>query len=145
MTTIAYDHKAGNIAVDSRTTADGIICTDEAIKYREHNNEIWFFCGSTSDVDSLLGMQHDHKPEVKPCCAALRVANGDCYLVTFNGDHCAHTKLTYDYAMGSGGDFALAAMDHGKSAKQAVEYAKTRDNATGGQVKSYSIKQAKFT
>jgi len=38
------------------------------------------------------------------------------------------------YAMGSGGDWARAALDHGKTAEEAIEYAATRDSFTKGPV-----------
>jgi ATP-dependent protease HslVU (ClpYQ) peptidase subunit len=38
--------------------------------------------------------------------------------------------LSPNYAIGSGSQWATAAMDHGKSAKEAIEYAATRDPHT---------------
>ncbi|WP_210772140.1 hypothetical protein [Rhodanobacter lindaniclasticus] len=46
-------------------------------------------------------------------------------------------------AIGSGWQFAIAAMDFGKTAKQAIEYAMTRDNGTGGGVDFVRIRTAK--
>lgn len=46
-------------------------------------------------------------------------------------------------AIGSGWQFALAAMDFGKTAKQAIEYAATRDNGTGGGVDYVRIRKTK--
>lgn len=46
-------------------------------------------------------------------------------------------------AIGSGWQFAAAAMDFGKTAKQAIEYAATRDNGTGGGVDYVRIRKTK--
>jgi hypothetical protein len=43
-------------------------------------------------------------------------------------------------SLGSGRHFAKAAMDFGCSAKEAVNYAKTRDACTGGRVRVYKLK-----
>lgn len=42
--------------------------------------------------------------------------------------------------MGSGYQFAIAALDLGKTAKEAVNYAKTRDIYTGGRVRVFDVK-----
>jgi len=54
-------------------------------------------------------------------------------------DRCCYTELTYNYTLGSGERFATGAMDHGKSASQAVKYAMTRDSNTGGKVLVYNL------
>ena len=45
----------------------------------------------------------------------------------------------FNFALGTGQHLALAAMDLGKSAQAAVQYAATRDVYTGGQVKLFII------
>jgi hypothetical protein len=49
-------------------------------------------------------------------------------------------ECKFSRADGSGYKFALGAMDHGKSAKDAVKYAMTRDIYTGGKVKVIKVK-----
>lgn len=49
-----------------------------------------------------------------------------------------------DFAMGSGRDFALAAMDHGKTPAESIEYAKTRDVYTGGEVHTHDIEKGEW-
>jgi hypothetical protein len=46
--------------------------------------------------------------------------------------------ITVPWAFGSGTDWAIAAMDHGKTAVQAVKYAATRDLFTNNRVQSYT-------
>ncbi len=144
MTTIVYDHKNKQIAVDSRLTADNLIVTDESIKFKENDKGLWFFTGSRADEEDLAALNHNDKPDVKPDCSAFLVTNKECKLVTFNGDYVAVSTNEYSHAIGSGGDFALAALDFGKSAKDAVKYAKTRDSGTGGKVHVYDIEKGEF-
>ncbi len=64
--------------------------------------------------------------------------------VLFYGDSSpVEMNPTQPLAIGSGWQFAIAAMDFGKSAKQAIEYAMTRDNGTGGGVDCVRIRTAK--
>ncbi len=144
MTTIVYDHKNKQVAVDSRSTANNLIVSDKTIKFKENEKGLWFFTGSRADEDDLAGLEHNDKPEVKPDCSAFIVSNGVCKLVTFNGDYVSVSNNEYNHAIGSGSDFALAALDFGKSAKEAIEYAKTRDSATGGKVHVYDIQTGEF-
>ena len=49
------------------------------------------------------------------------------------------TRITYNDANGSGHKFALAALDHGKTAEEAVGYAATRCVYTGGAVQVINV------
>jgi ATP-dependent protease HslVU (ClpYQ) peptidase subunit len=53
-------------------------------------------------------------------------------------------NLYCNQGVGSGFKFAISAMDHGKSAKDAVKYAATRDIYTGGKIHVYDIASARF-
>lgn len=48
------------------------------------------------------------------------------------------------YTLGSGGDHALTAMDLGKTPKQAVQHAMTRDLFSGGKIVQYDLIKGKF-
>ena len=53
----------------------------------------------------------------------------------------AHSfKIDSKWSFGSGGDLALAAMDLGKTASQAVKFAAKRDLHTNTKVQSYKLK-----
>ena len=52
--------------------------------------------------------------------------------------------IEYNDSAGSGGEFAIAALDMGKTAKEAVEYAMTRDFYSGGKVHVYDIETGDF-
>lgn len=141
MTTIAYNYEDSQIAVDGRITIENMIVSDNAIKFKRDGRSIWFFCGSVSDNDTLMGMKHDYAPKVIPDCSALLFDNGKVFLVSFNKGHCSHTLINYNMAIGSGESFAISAMDFGKSAKESVHYASKRDCKTGGKIRVFNLKK----
>jgi len=143
MTTIVYDHKAQQIAVDSRATSGSMINSECFIKWIQDGDDFWFICGAVCDSERLI--QHikavdPDKPKWDIECTAFLVSAGAVYqcFVTSDGDPCK-SRLTYSEAIGSGAAFALAALDHGKSALDAVAYAATRDTGTGGEIQVFDI------
>lgn len=48
------------------------------------------------------------------------------------------------FAIGSGEDHALTAMDMGATAKEAVEFAAKRDSKTGGLIRAFDPKKNKY-
>ena len=50
-------------------------------------------------------------------------------------------ELKFNDYVGSGGYDALRALDFGKSAKEAIEYAATKDCNTGGKVRVFNLDQ----
>jgi ATP-dependent protease HslVU (ClpYQ) peptidase subunit len=144
MTTIIYDHKNKQIACDSRLTGGTLIVSDTIEKFKSNDKGMWFFAGAKSDESQIMELEHNDKPEVKPDCSALLVKDKKCYLVTFNGDYCSISENEYNHSIGSGGEFALSALDFGDSSKEAVEYAITKDSASGGKVHVYDIEKGKF-
>lgn len=150
MTTIVYDHKARQIAVDSMTTSSGLITSDhEQKRCQEELSNIWFLSGRISDYDLLFDAYKDSDRafdlQAISDAIALFVRDGSVFLrgVTDKGEAWTQ-KLTHSRCIGSGSSFALAALDFGKSAKEAVEYAMTRDIYTGGKVHVYDIESAEF-
>lgn len=148
MTTIVYDHKARQIAVDGRTTAGGLICTEKAEKWIRDGNDWWFLCGSVCDRERMIEYIKDgnmEPPRWKIECSGFLVSKGKVYqcLVTDDGEPCK-SEIHYSDSMGSGSQFALAAIDHGKTAKQAIKYAMTRDNGTGGKVSVFDVDKMEF-
>lgn len=150
MTTIVYDHKARQVAVDSRATSGGIIVDDESQKWRlTESGELWLTCGAICDEELLIECfkEGDKKLNVAvvPDASAFTVRDG-CVLmrgVTSDGEAWTQ-KLTSNRCLGSGSSFALAALDFGKTAAEAVEYAITRDCYSGGKVHVYDIASGKF-
>lgn len=146
MTTIVYDHNARQIACDSLTTADDIIMSSSFKKYRiRPDGSIWFFCGSVADVDAFIKcIESNEKTDMNLQCNAFIVRGGDVLLSGIDGGEPWTQKIDLNRAIGTGHHFALASLDFGKSAKDAVKYAATRDVYTGGIIRVYDIKTGKF-
>lgn len=138
MTTIAYDHAKKQIAVDGRCSGDGVIKTDCDIKYLFTCDQAWFFCGQVSDHYLLLDAFRGEKVDFCESNAFL-VIDKQVYLCGVNDGRFWKEKVSYSSAIGSGHKFAMAAMDFGKNAMDAVKYAATRDAYTGGKITVYDI------
>lgn len=145
MTTIVYDHKNKQIAVDSRCTAcSGIILSDNYDKFRHQGDETWFLCGNVSDIPDIMELKHRDEYESIIEADAFMVKDGKCYLVSPYNKKCSHTELEYDHALGSGYQFALSGLHFTGCAKKAVEFAITKDSNSGGEVKLFDIKSNSF-
>jgi len=141
MTTIIYDKKYNQIALDQRITLDGIITSDENNKVIINDIGVWFLSGSLKDYHEFSELNHNDKVKKRFDVSALLIRDGKVYLVAIAGNNlCYHLHLTYSDGVGSGCYFALSALDFGKTAKEAVEYAKTRDSHTGGKVRVFCAK-----
>ena len=145
MTTLAYHHKSKKIACDGRIVSHGLIKSDSFNKTIINDIGMWMFCGSASDTKDLCILNHNDKVDVIPDCSAFLVTDGKCFDVIVNKEgYCEYFQLNHNDSKGSGGELALAAMDFGRSAKKAVEYAMTRDIYSGGKVSVYDIEKGKF-
>jgi len=148
MTTIVYDHKARQIAVDSRMTRSGVVLSDSAPKWKHDKAVILFFTGCTCDFEQFMLHYGTHgaKPDAEVEADAFIVKNGVVYEAGFSKTHGYFETPLHEYssAIGSGQSFALAALDFGKDARGAVEYAMTRDCYTGGKVHVYDIELGAF-
>ncbi len=143
MTTIVYDHNARQIACDSRCTGDGIIKTDSFIKYRYSGAALFFFTGPVSDHEKLINAYSHGK--IEKCEAnAMIFVDGNVMLCGIDNEEFWLENSAYSQGIGSGFKFALAALDFGKSAKEAIEYAATRDFYTGGKIHVLDIDTGKF-
>ena len=151
MTTIIYDHKRKQIACDSRTTIGSLIIDDESIKFKQAGDKLWFISGSKGDADTFI---NHYEPLTKgndfmDVDAIFLITNGSfeggVYMAIKNEDHIYKECIVdHNYATGSGDVFALSALDFGKTAKEAVEYAITRDIYSGGKVHVYDIKSKEW-
>lgn len=151
MTTIVYDHKKKQIACDSRSTIGGTIIDDCAIKYRSTDGKLWFIAGRPGDADTFINHYEPLTTANKnmDVSAIFVVTSGACvggaYMAVKDSDDTyAECIIDHNYAQGSGDKWALSALDHGKTAKEAVEYAMTRDVYSGGKVHVYDIVKGKF-
>ena len=140
MTTIAYNHKDKQVAIDSRYTRDGIIDSDKGNKVRKNKKGLWLFAGHQADFEDLMKLERNQKAEFRPDCSAILISNKTAFVVdTDDNNICFISELDDNFSMGSGSQFALSAMDFGCSAKDAVSYAKKRDVYTGGKVRVFSL------
>lgn len=148
MTTIAYHHESQKIAVDGRCCAGDTILTDTEEKWCYDGADLWFFCGSTCDQDWFIDVHKSGKPiegDFYPDCGALLVRDGKVYAAGINNDGCPFLCVNeFNRAIGSGEQWAVAAMDHGKTACDAVNYASKKDVYTGSCVAVYDIETARF-
>jgi len=74
-------------------------------------------------------------------CSAFVVDNGVIYEFGLDSDGVLSKEaLSENLCKGSGEFWAMAAMDFGCSAKEAVKYAMTRDMYTGGKIRVIKVK-----
>lgn len=135
MTTIAYDGRY--IACDSRESMGHIILSDKVEKFVATPEAVYFGAGVPCDIDRLIEVSdqvvHEYHLE-----ATILVAEEDGVFTVSQSEEGGVYKNSAShldsYAIGSGTEFAMSAMDFGMNAKEAVEYAMTRDLYTGGKV-----------
>lgn len=141
MTTIAYNHKDQEIAYDSRTSMDGIVIFDSAIKMTESNDVLFFFCGKACDESLAIKSYFGEEIKLIPEVSGFVFDKGNFYYISFSDECILHKyPINHDMAIGSGGHFALSAMDFGCNAEDAVKYAATRDIYTGGKINVFKAK-----
>lgn len=140
MTTIAYHHKYKQIAVDGRATSDDLICSDRSVKFIEKNGQVFLYTSKGDDGAHLVEVYLGAEPLKKDYEATVMfTCDGVVFLMTYTNGTLDQWSLLENTAIGSGGDFALAAMDFGKDAKEAVEYAATRNVFTGGRITVFDV------
>ena len=137
MTTIAYDYKNKIIAYDSRLTAGTLIVSDNHNKHRKcKRGWDWVISATEHDTDQFIDLFAEQE-------SANLSYDVDCVVVIDSVVFNAYVNdglfklcpLVHSECFGSGGRFALAALDFGKSAKDAIKYAMKRDSATGGKIR----------
>lgn len=147
MTTIVYDHKNKQIAIDGRLTKGGnTIISDEHIKYVKNNVGLWFFCGDVCDQEIFMSYYDKEliKQDVTLNCSAFLVIEENIYSVYMDDGYFCKINLDHADCKGSGELLALAALDFGRDSKGAIEYAATRDMFTGGKIHVYDIEKGSF-
>lgn len=143
MTTIAY--KDGIIAYDSRSIRNDYIESDHTCKRSEHEGYLFFLAGYVSDFEPFMAAAIEEQSGKSYGCGGLMI-DPDGVLWTVGGEDTpwrARHNLDAPTAFGSGMPFAVAAMDFGHTAKQAVKYAMTRDPGTGGKVHTFKLRVKK--
>jgi hypothetical protein len=144
MTTIAYCLKRKQVATDSRATDDGVIVTDECLKHCRRGGVDFFICGTVSDEEPIMRAFLAKRRKISK-------AVDDSAALAWDGitlwDISAEKGILHWFpvmdqrgAIGSGREYALAALDAGATPRKAVEAAKKRDTNTGGNVVVYYLK-----
>jgi ATP-dependent protease HslVU (ClpYQ) peptidase subunit len=135
MTTIACDGKS--MASDGMITENDHVClTDYPKLFRLRDGRIAGFCGNAynwaSFADWLDEGATDEPPKSHEGFGCI-VLSPDGSIVSYD-EHGRAFPEKAPAAIGSGARFALAAMDFGKTAGEAIEYACTRDIYSGGKI-----------
>ena len=140
MTTIAY--KNGVIAYDSRQTRGGAIVSDDCVKCQVVDGVSFLLAGAVCDAKALVAAYFG-TPSPAPVECSGYVVDGGKLLMVGHDDKTGLWKLDLDPdnpdAIGSGSPYALAAMDMGASAEEAVRAAMKRDIYTGGKIRTVRI------
>ncbi len=140
MTTIAFNFKDKEIAVDSRCTKGLTIVSDSYEKALINELGIWFFCGTVADRLELCNLKPNETASHCLSGCAMLIRDGEAFEVYTDEDgrYCEQ-PMEQDSTLGSGEEFALAAMDFGLSAAESVAYAMQRDVCTGGAIQVYDM------
>jgi hypothetical protein len=141
MTVIATD--GITIAADglamrgSRPTATNIV------KIHPRHGRIYALAGTAVMTEAVIAWHHagadpaKRPPEVKGEFALLVIDKRGCWY--YDNDFPYPDRAELPFAIGCGRDWAIAAMDFGKSPREAVAYACTRDVNCGGEIVEYDI------
>ncbi|MGP0016862.1 proteasome subunit beta [Pseudomonas sp.] len=144
MTTIAY--KDGVIAYDGRQTRSDRIVSDTAPKCQVVDGVSFFLSGAVCDEKALISAYFGTLSPAPVECSGFVVDGGKLMMVGHDdktGIWKQELELSNPDAIGSGAAYALAAMDMGASAEEAVRAAMKRDIYTGGKVCAVIIDPAK--
>lgn len=141
MTTIAYCD--GIVATDTLMVAGTMVVDHRKEKCIVRDGVIFFLCGATSDHIKLVEEYLSPTGLDIGDAEAIVADKGEIFIVgpepDGKGIYKCPNKRDNHISIGSGERFAISAMDHGKSAKEAVEYAMKRDIYTGGEVRVYTV------
>lgn len=148
MTTIVYDHKTNTITIDSRIRQGDFIVSDNAEKFIINGDDVYFLTGTIADFEPFVKrMSGEETGELKYelNCSAFLASDRVVYSCTMDSNGKINKeRMTYSDSMGSGAVQALAAIDFGESAINAINYAKTRDSATGGLIRKFNVASMEF-
>lgn len=139
MTTIAYNHKEGVVAFDSRLSAGGTIITDDYDKSFLIGDDIFIWTGAHHDVHKFKNNFPNFNDGENLDCRGILIRDEKAHLFTFEDGNYIECELEYSYCIGSGSDHAYTAIDFGATAEEAILASIKRDLYTGGQVNKISV------
>ena len=142
MTTVVYNHETKEIGIDSRLTMGNFIESDDYIKMIEKEDLKFFLCGDLADSQMLARCYPNNiEYEIGSSAYGFLVQDGIVKYIYTEGLIIKELIQTNSSAVGSGFQFAISALDLGKSTKEALEYAMTRDNGSGGKIRIYNVEE----
>lgn len=134
MTTIVFD--GSTVAWDSRITAGSDIITDSAQKRYKVGGRTFWFCGTVGDMQEFADSYASRETSRELNVGALVLDRDGLFTAGSDSDgRIFRNPVTSPVAMGSGGDYALGAISCGKTAREAVKIATTRDSCSGGRIR----------
>lgn len=136
MTTIAFDGKS--LCADTRGTAGGFPFTNDKA-YRLKDGRLYAGSGDAQDCTAVrLWLESGgDKPSCKDFVGMVIGADGSIWRYE---DKLVPFQVTAPFhAIGSGRDYAIAAMHMGKTAREAVELACLYDVYTGGPITELTL------
>lgn len=144
MTTIALN--SSHIAADGRSCFGSQIQTEERIKLHLSGPYIYAVAGKGAVTNALIAW---HQAGADPARVPPGNFDWDLLVVSIEDRFIYQSTCPYPrslepdepFAMGSGDDFALAALDLGKTPAEAVAAAAKRDIYTGGRILSWDIRK----
>jgi len=141
MTTIASDGET--IAYDSRETIGHIIHDDNCNKHLTNKRNHYFLaCNSSDEPEIIAAFEGDGSlPEDTSDFEGIVYSKGTVYrVVGHEGTLIKEPQRSGNFlAVGTGAMFALAAMDLGCTATEAVRQAIKRDTCSGGRVRKFKL------
>lgn len=149
MTTFAYSKKENAIAIDGRMTRGSLVASDRYEKWIEADDKTYFYVGCVSAshrlVEAITSGDEYVDEENDWDCHVILASNPpkEIYVNDSGYIECGEIKEE-SFTSGSGESYALSALDMGKSVKQAVQYAMSRDIYTGGKITVYDLTKQKF-
>ena len=157
MTTIAT--KDGLMCSEGRMSLGATIIKDDTVKVFNINNHLVGVCGAARAISTFVGWLQKHTDyrmvseqvgdlvdlippvlEQSEDYTAL-VVTPDKQVLLYEGGVPIDMGYDVHMAIGSGGDFALSAMDSGLSAEEAVKVAMKRDVYSGGTITVVSLEE----
>ena len=131
-------HNTNEVACDSREVCGNRISSDSKKKWRRLNNSLVFLTGDTAHAEILLEAFKKNEPTDQELNAQLMVVNSGIVYTIYNGSLNMYPSYEND-AIGSGGEIAIAALDHGVSTLEAVEYAISKNTSCGGDIHVFDV------
>ena len=138
MTTVVYNHEEKEIGIDSRVTSGNFIESDDYIKMIEANGIKFFLCGEVAGMEMIVRNYPDDL-EFETNSHGFLLKDGVITYLYTDGLKIREITQNNSLSVGSGSEWALAALDMGKTTEEAIKYAMTRDNSTGGKIRIYKL------